>query len=77
MEEKLASRPDILNALMPEWTPGCRRLTPGPGYLEACCAPNVDYVSTPIKQIHADGIETADGRVRKVDVIICATGFDV
>ncbi|KIX06719.1 uncharacterized protein Z518_04695 [Rhinocladiella mackenziei CBS 650.93] len=77
MEEKLANRADILNALMPDWTPGCRRLTPGPGYLEACCQPNVDYVSTPIKRIHEDSIETVDGQIRKVDVIICATGFDV
>lgn len=77
MEEKLAHRPDILEALMPEWTPGCRRLTPGPGYLEACCEKNVDYVSTPIKRVHEDSIETIDGKIRKVDIIICATGFDV
>ncbi|KAK4934628.1 hypothetical protein LTR10_024159 [Elasticomyces elasticus] len=77
MEDKLVGRPDILNALMPDWSPGCRRLTPGPGYLEACCQPNVDYISAPIKRIYADCIETEGGEKRKVDVIICATGFDV
>ncbi|KIW76442.1 hypothetical protein Z517_11188 [Fonsecaea pedrosoi CBS 271.37] len=77
MREKLSSRPDVLEALMPDWAPGCRRLTPGPGYLEAICQPNVDYVSTPIKQIHENSIETIDGRTREVEIIICATGFDV
>ncbi|KAH6988311.1 hypothetical protein BKA56DRAFT_477752 [Ilyonectria sp. MPI-CAGE-AT-0026] len=77
MERKLAKRADILKALMPDWAPGCRRLTPGPGYLDACCEDNVDYVSTPIKRIHKDSIETVDGKVRKIDVLICATGFDV
>ena len=47
-KKKLADRPDIYDALTPTWVPGCRRLTPGPGYLEACCAPNVDYISTAI-----------------------------
>jgi len=77
MQDKLAARPEILEALMPDWAPGCRRLTPGPGYLEACCQKNVDYVSTPIKEIHETSIETVDGRTREVDTIICATGFDV
>jgi len=31
MREKLASRPDIYEALKPGFAPGCRRLTPGPG----------------------------------------------
>jgi hypothetical protein len=77
MEAQLKERPQILDALMPEWVPGCRRLTPGPGYLAACCEDNVDYISTPIKAIDDTGIETEDGIKRPVDVIIFATGFDV
>lgn len=77
MVEKLARRPEILKTLKPTWSPGCRRLTPGPGYLEACCEDNVDFISAEIKQVHEDSIETVDGKIRKVDVIICATGFDV
>jgi len=76
-KEKLADRPDIYEALTPNWVPGCRRLTPGPGYLEACCAPNVNYISTAISKVTEKGIETIDGKIREVDIIICATGFDV
>jgi cation diffusion facilitator CzcD-associated flavoprotein CzcO len=34
-------------------------------------------VTTPIREVVADGIVTADGRHRRVDAIICATGFQV
>lgn len=76
MAKKLAKKPEIMEALEPKWPPGCRRLTPGPGYLEALVEDNVHFISTKIKRITPDGIETVDGKVRDVDLIICATGFD-
>lgn len=77
MTEKLKHRPDILNTLLPDFPVACRRLTPGPGYLEACMAANVDYIGMPIKRVTEKGIETGDGTLREVDLIICATGYDV
>jgi hypothetical protein len=41
MKNKLATKPDIYQQLLPSFPPGCRRLTPGPGYLEALVEPNV------------------------------------
>ena len=76
MREKLATKPEIVVSLMPKFPPGCRRLTPGPGYLEALVKPNVNFISESIKKITGEGIETVDGTLRKVDLIICATGFD-
>lgn len=76
MKEKLSKKPEVAQSLIPDYPPVCRRLTPGPGYLEAICEDNVDFISTGIKTIHEDGIETIDGRFRKVDTIITATGFD-
>ena len=35
MRAQLASAPYIYEALLPDLSPSCRRLTPGPGYLEA------------------------------------------
>lgn len=77
MKSKLMNKPDISKALVPTWPAGCKRLTPGPGYLEACCAENVEYISTPIRHILPDAIETEDGQKQKVDIIIAATGFNV
>lgn len=76
MKTRLAKKPQVVDQLMPSFPPVCRRLTPGPGYLEALVAPNVDVISTPIREIVADGIITQDGTLRKVDGIACATGFD-
>ncbi|KAG9665052.1 FAD/NAD(P)-binding domain-containing protein, partial [Aureobasidium melanogenum] len=76
MANKLAKKPEIMRVLEPSWPPGCRRLTPGPGYLEALVEDNVNFVSTKIKRFTANGIETVDGKTRDVDLVICATGFD-
>ncbi|KIM36369.1 hypothetical protein M413DRAFT_425056 [Hebeloma cylindrosporum] len=77
MLEKLAKRPWIAEHLIPDFGVACRRLTPGPGYLEALCADNVSFVPSLIKRVTPTGIETADGNFQKLDVIVCATGFDV
>lgn len=31
MKEKLAKKPEVYEALVPDFPPGCRRITPGPG----------------------------------------------
>ena len=63
--------------LIPEWPLGCRRITPGEGYLESFLRDNVHLTQSPIKQITAKSILTEDGIEQEVDVIVCATGFDV
>ncbi|EIW53862.1 FAD/NAD-P-binding domain-containing protein [Trametes versicolor FP-101664 SS1] len=76
MERKLAKRPWIAEKLIPDFPVACRRLTPGPGYLEALCEDNVEFISAPIKRITEKGIETADGKHQDLDVLFCATGYD-
>ncbi|KAI0761050.1 hypothetical protein BD413DRAFT_617293 [Trametes elegans] len=76
MKAKLAKKPWIAEKLIPDFPVACRRLTPGPGYLEALCEDNVDFVSAPIKRITEHGIETADGKHQDLDVLFCATGYD-
>ena len=76
MSAKLAKKPEILKKIIPSFTPGCRRITPGPGYLEALTEDNVSFVSDAISKVVEDGILTVNGELRKVDAIICATGFD-
>ncbi|KAG5641634.1 hypothetical protein DXG03_004557 [Asterophora parasitica] len=76
MEKKLAKKPWIAKHLIPDFAPCCRRLTPGPGYLEALTEDNVDFVPTHIEKVTPTGIQTVDGKHQDLDVIICATGFD-
>jgi cation diffusion facilitator CzcD-associated flavoprotein CzcO len=76
MKRRLAKKPELLDQIVPSFPPGCRRLTPGPGYLEALTDDKVDMIKTEIAAIDSEGIRTADGVHRPVDVIVCATGFD-
>ncbi|KAK6345752.1 hypothetical protein TWF718_007659 [Orbilia javanica] len=76
MKKKLAAKPEIFKSLVPPFPPACRRLTPGPGYLEALVQENVNFISDQISHVTSDGLVTADGTARSVDAIVCATGFD-
>ncbi|KAJ3555089.1 hypothetical protein NM688_g2766 [Phlebia brevispora] len=76
MNAALADAPHIAEKLIPDFPVGCRRPTPGPGYVTALKQDNVDFINTGIQRIVPEGIETVDGELRKYDVIICATGFD-
>ena len=58
---------------------GTKRISLEQTYFEAFNQPNVSLVSTRENDIAAfvpEGIQTADGKVHEVDVIIFATGFD-
>jgi len=77
MEERLNGRPDLASKLIPDWSLGCRRLTPGNGYLEALTKDNAEVITGDIDKITPTGIQTANGDHREYDAIVCATGFDV
>ncbi|KAH7319073.1 putative dimethylaniline monooxygenase [Rhexocercosporidium sp. MPI-PUGE-AT-0058] len=78
MRRKLEKKAWIANAIVPkDFAVGCRRPTPGNGYLEALCEDNVDVMIGPIEEITEKGIRTSGGVEHEVDIIICATGFDV
>ncbi|KAJ4177179.1 hypothetical protein NW755_013998 [Fusarium falciforme] len=75
MREAIKS-PELQEKLIPSWELGCRRITPGLPYLNAVQRPNIDVIRTGISRVTEHGIETLDGQVREVDVLICATGFN-
>ncbi|KAJ7732053.1 FAD/NAD-P-binding domain-containing protein [Mycena maculata] len=77
MKKDTAEKPGLLKKILPEWSVFCRRLTPCAGYLEALCADNTTYETTPIKRVTRTGIELMDGRHDGLDVLVCATGFDL
>ena len=76
MTDKLAGKPELVERLLPDFTVGCRRPTPGNGFLEALCSPKVDCVFDAIVEFTPKGIRTADGTEHEFDAIICATGFN-
>jgi cation diffusion facilitator CzcD-associated flavoprotein CzcO len=68
---------ELKKFIIPTWSPGCRRISPGDGYLEALVQPNVEPVFSDITKVTDEGILTADGKLHKMDILVCATGFSV
>ena len=77
MASKLNHDPELCKMLIPEFEVGCRRVTPGAGYLESFTRDNVKLTMSNIDHVDPKGIKTKDGKYHELDVIICATGFDV
>ncbi|KAL1852735.1 hypothetical protein VTK73DRAFT_9174 [Phialemonium thermophilum] len=78
-----AKRPELLKTLIPSFSPGCRRLTPGTGFLEALCEDNVEVLTAAggnddrIATVTETGVRLASGREIELDALACATGFRV
>lgn len=75
MAEKLKGS-GLEDKVIPKWGVGCRRITPGVGYLDALVDEKTQVVPCGVKEITEKGCVSDDGEEYPVDVIICATGFD-
>ncbi len=71
-----AEMDEFKERFIPEWSPGCRRLTPGEGYLETIAnEKHVNVVYGEIARFTEKGLVSAtDGQEREFDIIACATG---
>jgi cation diffusion facilitator CzcD-associated flavoprotein CzcO len=76
MSEQLGYDERLTSHLIPQFGLGCRRMTPGPSYLQSLTRENVEVVVRDVTALTENGIVDASGTERKVDVVICATGFD-
>lgn len=79
MLERLGDTPKgrkLAEYLLPSFPVGCRRQTPGPGFLETLTQDNIDLRWDDVARITEKGIMTRSGEEKEYDVIVCATGFD-
>ncbi|KAJ6488487.1 FAD/NAD-P-binding domain-containing protein [Mycena vitilis] len=77
MRQRLRGNERLIEAIIPkDFAVGCRRPTPGNGYLEALLEPNVTVYTDMFQRITEKGFIDADGNEVEVDAIVCATGFD-
>ncbi|KAH7245004.1 putative monooxygenase [Fusarium tricinctum] len=84
LEEEICARFDLVlkdsdsqaqaKALLAEYM---KRVSPGIGYLEAMNETNVRVVLDPIDSVVKEGIRLKTGKTILIDVLICATGFDL
>ena len=77
MREQLDNDPILTEKLIPSFDLGCRRMTPGAGYLQSLNKENVQVVTESVVKFTKNGLVDESGTEHVVDVVICATGFDV
>ncbi len=68
-------RKDMRPQLIPDYTPGCKRILLSNDFLKTLQRDDVELISEPIERFTADGIATAAGAT-PVDAVIFATGFE-
>jgi len=68
--------PELQKALVPDYPIGGKRILISDDYYPALQRQNVHVVSDPIERITRDSVVTRDGRARRADVLILATGFE-
>ena len=61
--------------LTPDYTMGCKRVLLSDDYLPALAQPNVNVVTSALREVRARGVVDANGIEHPADVIIFGTGF--
>ena len=67
--------PALRAATRPDYPLGCKRVLITTDWYRALGRPDVELVTSPIDEVRADGILSADGRLHEADVVIFGTGF--
>jgi 4-hydroxyacetophenone monooxygenase len=77
IKAQTGGRPDLVDRLIPDYATFSRRPVVDNDWYKSLTRDNVELVTDRIARLTPSGIETADGRVRDVDIIVTATGFDI
>lgn len=76
LKATFADRPDLLDAVIPDYPPGAKRMIRDNGiWARTLMRDDVRLITTGIREITPQGIVTVDGTEHVVDVIIYGTGF--
>lgn len=67
----------LRNALTPNYTLGCKRLSLSNTYYPALTRPNAEVHSNAVASVRGNVVVGADGAEREVDAIIFGTGFHI
>ncbi|MEE2057787.1 flavin-containing monooxygenase [Rhodococcus artemisiae] len=70
-------RPDLVERLIPDYTPAARRPVVDNKWYRSLTRDNVELVTDGITKFTETGIVTADGTVHDVDLVLTAVGFEV
>lgn len=74
--EKSVADPELRAKLTPDYQAACKRLIFCSEFYPAISRDNAHLVTESITRITPQGVQTADGKLHELDVLILATGFD-
>jgi 4-hydroxyacetophenone monooxygenase len=77
LNAKFADRPDLKEKLTPDFPIFSKRIIMDGGWFDALKRDHVTLETGKIERITENGIRMTDGTEYEIDVLICATGFDV
>ncbi|KAF2112578.1 flavin-binding monooxygenase-like protein [Lophiotrema nucula] len=75
METQIPNRPDLWEKLLPDYSPGCKRVIITDDYYPAIANPKTSLETRRIARVTETGIELEDGTHHAHDLIVLATGF--
>ncbi len=75
--DKQVPDPELRRAVTPDYTLGCKRLMPSNRWYRALAKPNVELVTSGLREIRPRSVVDDAGVEREVDAIIFGTGFRV
>jgi cation diffusion facilitator CzcD-associated flavoprotein CzcO len=75
MKGAMTEKPEMIEDLVPDYPPGCKRILISDDYYPALNKPNVSLETRHIQSINSSGIVVEGGEELDFDVIILATGF--
>ena len=77
IESQIGDRPDLLEEVVPDYPPFGKRILLDNGWYRSLTRDDVRLVTEPIEEVRRDRVVTRSGAEHEVDVLVCATGFDV
>lgn len=76
LEKSLSDRPDLISKMTPDYPPFAKRCASDDGkWFETIKRAHVNLVNQKILKAYPKGLETVDGELHELDVIVFGTGF--
>ncbi len=76
IRDQIGNDPELLGKVIPDYPPYGKRVLMDSHWYKTLKLSNVELVTTPIRRVLSDAIETTDGRIHPAEALMLATGFD-
>jgi 4-hydroxyacetophenone monooxygenase len=76
IRSQLGDREDLIEKVTPDYPPFGKRILLDNGWYQTLLRDDVELVTEALAEVVPDGIVTRSGEHHRLDVLVCATGFD-